>query len=146
MNILKSQIFGLLLAILTALGCIAYEKIVFSFSINFIYIIKIFELLFAVLIVFLFFNDYSIKNDFNILIKNSSLMMWTMIYIVTAITGILWFIITKSQGVMVGSIYEVKYIVMLAIIYYLIGDKKFSLELLVGVLLAIGSIYFISKS
>lgn len=47
---------------------------------------------------------------------------------------------------MAGSLYEVKYIIMLSMIYIMIGDNKFTLNTGLGVVLAIGSIYFISKT
>lgn len=68
------------------------------------------------------------------------------IFILSGTTTIIWYLITKKQGVMVGSIYEVKYIVMLALIYILFGENKFTLNTVVGITLALGSIYFISKS
>ena len=147
MTPLKSQIFGLSLAVMTALVCIAYEKLVLSLSINFYILIKIIELIFAMIFVYIIFKDYSLRQDFNILINSKSLLFWFIIDIILSVLiTIIWFVITKSQGIMVSSIYEVKYIVMLAIIYYLIGDKPFSLDMLLGVCLAILSIYFISRS
>ncbi len=46
---------------------------------------------------------------------------------------------------MTGSIYEVKYIVMLSLLYIVFGDNKFTINTAIGVMLAIGSMYFISK-
>ncbi len=72
--------------------------------------------------------------------------VWILIYLSTGITGMLWFKITKHQGVMTSSLYEVKYIVMLAILYIMFGEQKFTFNTAMGVVLAMGSIYFISKT
>ena len=84
-------------------------------------------------------------NDVTKLFSNKTFIWYAVLYSLTWITTILWYIITKKQGVMVGSIYEVKYIVILAIFYIAFGDQKFTLNTGIGVFLALCSIYFISK-
>ena len=145
MTPLKSQVLGLLLGLMTAIGCIFYEKIVHNFSFMGFLIIKGIETLLLCGIAFFFMNN-NVPSDYAKFISEPKYMWWTLIYITTGITTILWYIITEKQGVMAGSIYEVKYIVMLALIYIVFGDNKFTVNTAVGVAFAMVSIYFISKT
>lgn len=140
----KSQILGLILGLATAIGCIFYEKIVSHFSyLTFLIILLIETICLLVVGYFIFPNE--LQQDYQKLTSEPKYMIWALIYITTGVTSILWYVITKNQGVMTGSIYEVKYIVMLAVLYILFGDKDFTLNTGIGVGLALGSIYFISK-
>ena len=144
MTPLKSQILGLSLGLATAIGCIFYEKLVHHFSYLTFLIILITELLcLSVIAYFCFDNDLS--KDYQKFTSDIKYSLWTIAYICTGVTSLIWYTITKNEGVMVGSIYEVKYIVIMAIIYILFGDNKFTFNTAIGVALALGSIYFISK-
>ena len=85
------------------------------------------------------------KADFTKFAGDKRFWLWAGIYIATGITSLLWYKITRAQSVMAGSIYEVKYIVMLALLYILFGESKFTLNTAIGVAFAICSIWFISK-
>lgn len=140
---IKSQIFGLSLAVFTAIGCIAYEKIVKSFSLA--TIIFLAASFYVPLLAILFVSDSAlVVSDLKRLVK-PDFRWWAVVYWLTWITTPLWFVITKKQGVMAGSIYEVKYVVIMAVIYIFFGEQKMTVNTLVGVCLALGSIYFISK-
>ncbi len=141
----KSQILGLLLGFSTAVGCIFFEKITHNFSFMGFIVIKFIELLLLAILATLIFPN-EISSDYQKFFSDSRFALFIGGYILTGVTSILWYVITKKQGVMTGSIYEVKYIVMLAIIYILFGDNKFTLNTAIGILFAVGSIYFISKS
>lgn len=144
MSQLQSQIFGLMLGLATAIGCLVYERLVREFSYSFMLIIfqvEVFLLWFAGKA--LFASD--LKADFAKFAFEKRFWFWAVIYIATGITSLLWYKITRSQSVMVGSIYEVKYIVILALIYILFGESKFTLNTAIGVVFAICSIWFISK-
>ncbi len=144
MTQLQSQILGLLLGLATAVGCIFYEKLVHNFSYATLWLVVAVDvILFRALGFFLF--DSNITADYHKFLSDKKYWIWLAVYVLTGVTGMLWFKITKAQGVMVGSIYEVKYIVMLALLYILFGDEKFTANTCVGVLFALGSIYFISK-
>lgn len=145
MNPIKSQILGLLLGLATAIGCIFYEKIVHNFSFTFFVIIKTIEVVLTLFLAYMFTKS-NLVADGDKLFSDSKYIIWCLIYIATGITTVLWFVITKNQGIMVGSIYEVKYIIMLALIYIAFGDNKFTLNTAIGVALAMLSIYFISKT
>lgn len=140
---LRSIVYGTSLMILTAIGCISYEKIVKSYSYSTVIILY---LVYAIpmLIVFCFLD----KTTFSQLVEiynNKNHLLHASIYVVTWSTSILWYLITKKQGVMVGSIYEIKYVVILAIFYVIAGENKFTLNTLIGLVLAIASVYFISS-
>ena len=93
---------------------------------------------------FVFDND--VRGDYQKFIADPT-FLWLSLgrSFVIAITSVCWFYITKNEGVMVGSIYEIKYIVIMALIYIVFGESKFTWNMAIGVSLALGSIYFISK-
>jgi len=142
---IKSQVLGLSLAAATAIGCIAYEKVVKNFSLStIIFISTCFYL--PMLILMLIFDGKTTTGDIGRLCADRELRWYGLIYWITWITTPIWYVITKRQSVMVGSVYEVKYIFMLAAFYLFFGSKPMTLNLSVGICLALVSIYFISKS
>lgn len=144
MTSLKSQILGLSLGFITAIGCIFYEKIVHNFSfLTFLLILITEQLLLFSVGYFIFPNE--LEADYKKFISEPKFLYYSLAYIATGATSILWFVITKSQGVMAGSLYEVKYIVIMALIYIAFGENKFTINTAIGLVLAMGSIYFISK-
>lgn len=144
MSQLQSQMLGITLAITTAIGCIAYEKLVKNFSFG---IVVLLTLLFYIPLLagVIFYNKETFTTDVAKLIHDRTFIFWAIIYIITWLTVPLWYMITKQQGVLVGSIYEVKYIVILAIIYIFLGERTITLYTALGVACALASIYFISK-
>lgn len=144
MSPLKSQILGLSLGLATAIGCIFYEKIVHHFSYLTFLIILITELLCLCACAYFFF-DNDLAEDYQKFTSDIKYPIWALIYICTGITSILWYSLTKNEGVMVSSLYELKYIVIMAIIYIMFGDNKFTWNTALGLILALGSVYFISK-
>ncbi len=144
MTPLYSQLLGISLAVTTAIGCIAYEKLAKNFSIGMIFLLAtIFYL--PVLLGIIFYDKATFGADVTKLIHNKTFLMYAIIYVLTWVTVPLWYIITKNQGVLVGSIYEVKYIVVLAVFYIFLGDRSITLYTATGLLFALASIYFISK-
>ena len=140
----KSQILGLLLAFATAIGCIFYERLAKVISYSSLMIIYGIELSLLYTIGGLFMG-FSFKEDIQKMANKPVLMLFAFGYILTGITSVCWYLITKNQSVMAGSIYEVKYIVMMAFIYALVGQNKITGNLLIGLLLALASVYFVGK-
>ena len=137
---IKSQLFGISLAIATALGCLAYERIVKSYSyftVGLILLLSYFPFVLAAV-----FLNNTVRNDFSRMAENK---WWILLYIASGITSPLWYLITRKQSVMVGAIYEVKYIVVMAILYLFFGSTHLSWNTAIGIVLAMCSIYFISK-
>ena len=144
MSPLQSQILGISLAVTTAIGCIAYEKLVKNFSLGIIVLLAaVFYL--PVLVGFILYDKASFGTEIVKLVHNRDFITYAVIYVLTWATVPLWYIITKNQGVLVGSIYEVKYIVVLAIFYLFLGDKSITPYTAAGLLFALLSIYFISR-
>lgn len=141
----KSQILGMSLALATSIGCIAYERLVKTYSFG---IIIILSLLFYIPALFACwcYEGKQITTDVVHLVTHKNFWFAAIAYSMTWITTPIWYIITKRQGVMVGSIYEVKYIVMLALIYIFIGENKMSINTYIGIGLALSSIWFISRA
>ncbi len=144
MTQVKSQLLGLMLGLATAIGCMMYEKLVHNFSYGTLWLICVIDLFIFRALGFLVFES-SIKEDFAKLITEPKYWIIFIIYILTGITGMLWYKITKDSSIMVSSIYEVKYIVILALLYIIFGDQKFTINTMMGVGFALCSIYFISK-
>lgn len=144
MSQLQSQILGITLAITTAIGCLFYGKLVKNFSLG---IIALLALVFYVplLIGIIFYSKETFTTDIIKLIHNRTFLIYALVYVLTWVTVPLWFIITKHQGVLVGSIYEVKYIVILTLLYIIWGDRSITVYTALGVAFALASIYFISR-
>ena len=139
-NQIKSQVFGIFLAFTTAIGCIAYERLVKSYS--YFTVGLLCSLSYIPFFIGSLFFINTIKQDF----KTLSINKWNiLIYILSGITGPLWYLITRNQTVMVGAIYEVKFIIILALIYILFGTSQLSLNTIIGLCFAMLSIWFISK-
>lgn len=145
MTQLKSQILGLSLALLTAIGTIGYERVVKKFSYAVVVIGLSCELILLILFYSLFMNG-NIKEDCQKLFTTSGSIGWFLLWVGSAFTSVLWYQLTKYQGVMTASLYEVKFIVVLAVIYACFGANKFSINTLIGMVLTLLAIYFISKS
>lgn len=130
-----------MLAIGTAVGCIAYEKLVKQYSYG---VILWLIMLYCVpaLAGFVIFDKGCASDIRNVTLRWN----WpAFVFFSTSYTSILWYIVTKRQSVMAAGIYELKYIVVLAVVYLLFGDKPISSNLVIGLILSLGSIYFISK-
>lgn len=133
---LQVQLLGILLAITTAIGCIAYEKLVKSSGYFFV------GFLGSVSCMPFWIGARFIQTIEHHTICNK---WWIFIYLVSGITGPLWYWITKTRTVLTSSIFEVKYIVILTIFSIFIGEKGVTSYTILGGFLAIASIYFISK-
>ncbi len=137
---LKSQFLGILLASATAIGVITYEKLTKNFSYLTVAILCVIAY-FPPMIISLIWEN-KLTQDFNNIISHK----WSiLIFLLTGITSYLWYVISRKQGVMVASIYEVKYIVIMSLGYIMFGSNKFTLNTFIGIILAMVSIYFISK-
>lgn len=144
MSQIKSQLIGLSLALTTALGCIAYEKLVKNYSYGVIVVLTI--IFFIPLVVFYIFSGSStLSSDFSKIFSDTKMTWYAIIYMLTWATSPIWYFIVKRQGILTGSIYEVKYIVILVLFYILFGDGKFTANTLIGCAFALLSIYFVSK-
>lgn len=141
---IKSQLLGITLALTTAIGCIAYEKIVKNFSLSTIIFLAVTFYL-PLLILMAACDHQTVTGDVKRLFADHRMRWYGLIYWLTWVTTPLWFTITKNQDVMVGSIYEVKYIVILAVFYVFLGERPMTINTIIGVVCALTSIYFISK-
>lgn len=144
MTQLKSQILGLSLALMTAIGCIAYEKLVKNYSLGIILMLASFFYVPALIGIY-YYDRTTITNDLNRILSDKMSMFYCLLYFLTWSIVPLWYIITRKQGIMTGSIYEVKYILILALFYIVFGENKLTLNTCIGIILALCSIYFISK-
>ena len=139
---IKSSLLGFSLALTTALGCIAYEKLVKNFSIA--VVMSICVVFYIPFIIYYFFFQ-NLGSELKQVLTTPAYKWYMMLYLVTWITTPIWYVITRNQSVMAGSIYEAKYIVLLAVIYWIFGSRPMTWNLITGMILALASIYFVSK-
>lgn len=133
-----SQVLGVALAVLTAIGCIAYERIVMAYPFYFVGAAVSLSYLPFWLIAFF-------------LEKKPQISIWEhkwalIVFLCSGATAPLWYWITRKQGLLVSSTYEIKYVVILGLFYVWFGDRKITLLMILGVLLAIASVYCLSHS
>jgi hypothetical protein len=140
-----SQTLGLTLAVFTAIGCIAYEKVVKHFSFG---MVTLLTSLFTVPVTCVWYASRRalLWEEVSRLTSDKQLLTAGLLYWLTWVTAPLWYIITRKQNVMAGSIYEMKYVMLLAVFYFLFGDKPMTMSLFIGVCLAVASLWFISKT
>ncbi len=137
----KSQVLGLSLGAATAIGCLAYERIVKNFS--------YFTVGFIGCLAYVPFFTLSLLWDSQLRADVSKLgqFKWPIIiFLASGVTSPIWYLITRKQSVMVGGIYEIKYILMLALFYIFFGENKMTANTFIGICCAVASVYFISKS
>jgi drug/metabolite transporter (DMT)-like permease len=140
----KSQMLGLALASSTAVGCIAYERLVKAFSLRVVIVVCL--LFYIPLLVTMFLWEPGLAWKELREAFSSSRYAWSIfLYWVTFVTTPLWYMITRKQNVMVGSTYEVKYIIILGLMYVFLGSRPLSWNVVIGVVLALCSIWFISR-
>jgi len=137
---IRSQVLGLSLAVVTAVGCLAYERLVKAYSYFTVGLFVSLSYLPFWLLSLCWTN--TVKEDVRTLSANPG---WIIIFLLSGLTGPLWYSITRKQSMLVGAGYEVKYIVILAIGYLLFGKTTPSWYTLIGVCFALLSVYFISK-
>ena len=142
----QSQILGILLALATAIGCIVYEKLVKVIHCGTMLMIISGEVFLWSIGWFITTNGYqTFIQDIKYIGANTKLFWCLIIYALTGCTSLIWFNITKNQSVMVSSLYEIKYIAILTIMYLILGTQKISLNLIIGIAFALISLFFISK-
>ena len=133
---IKTQAFGLLLAATTAIGCIAYEKIVKTSSYFFVgFLVSLSYIPFWLGSRFVQHPEPNQNLD----------SKWVVIFLLSGCTGPLWYWITRTKTVLTGAVFEVKYIGLLVIASIIIGEKGVTSYTIIGAILAIFSVYFISK-
>jgi drug/metabolite transporter (DMT)-like permease len=140
-NQTQMQGFGLALAVATAFGCVAYERLVKNFSYPFVALFVATSYI-PPFLVALYLKPGSLSEEAS---KLTSHRWSLLVYYLSGITSVLWYVVTRKQGVVVGALFEVKYIVVLALFYICFGDGRLSWNVVAGVALAGASIYLISK-
>jgi hypothetical protein len=142
---LRSQLLGVSLAVATAVGCIAYERLVKAFQ--FSMILTLASLFYVpALTAMVVLNRRAVAGDLRRMVTDPPLFTAAIVYYLTWITVPLWYVITRKQTVMAGALYEIKYVVVLGVFYLFAGAQKFSLNLLAACVCATLSVWFISRT
>lgn len=138
---------GLVLASATAVGCVAYGHLCKSVSWLFIGLLTL--VFFAPLGIYAILSSEgrsAFSADLSAVSSSRSLIVASVIYVITWATSPIWYYLTYRKGVMASSIYELKYVAILAVFYWLIGDRPFSANLAIGSALSVCSLFFISRA
>ena len=134
----KYIIFGILLSLITAISCIAYERAVKDLGAIAPILNGVFMSL-IMLITALFIGRDSVKLT-SATLKN--VYLW--IYLASGVTTPLWFYITKRYTVALGATYEISYFVLLIAAYAMFGVQKLTLNFIFGSLLVIAGLIFVT--
>lgn len=137
MSQLKIQILGILLAVTTAIGCIAYERMVKGSPYFFV------GLMVSLSYIPFWVASYYFQTPPTDNIPYSK--WWNLVFILSGCTGPLWYWLTREKCVLTGAVFEVKYIAVLVLFSVFIGSKGITPYTVLGACLAMASIYFISK-
>lgn len=142
----QSQVVGLALGLATAIGCIFYEKLVLSLSFfGWLITFKFLEWLILIPLGW-YLLPHDVTADLARLRTDWKLVGQGLLCVAMSCTSLFWYMIVRRQSVMAGAVYEVKYIVMLAVIYMIFGSKPVNLNTLLGIAFAMVSVYFVSRS
>jgi drug/metabolite transporter (DMT)-like permease len=138
---LKTQILGILLAIMTAVGCIGYERLVKSLPYKSLLFFVWFQY-FWIWLILLFVQKGPIIPSFSYWKQYK----WPIIILlVSGVTSPLWYWLTRKHSILVSGVFEIKYIIILGILAVIFGEQKPTINTWIGAFLAILSVYFISK-
>lgn len=140
MNQWQLQALGLSLAAVTAFGCIAYERLVKGMS--YFTVGALVSLSYIPFWLASLYWSPNVSQDFS---KLKDFKWSIVVFILSGATGPIWYYITRSENVVTGAVFELKYIFLLVVFYTVFGTTKLSWNTVVGALLAAASIYFITK-
>lgn len=137
---IKTQCVGLALAAMTAIGCVAYERICKALPFR--------NVCFFVWVAYFWIWAAMAGSSESALpskdyVKGSPWVI--VIFLLSGLTVPCWYWLTRRYSVLVGGTFEIKYIIILALTALAVGEQKPSFNTLIGAVLAILSIYFISK-
>lgn len=129
------------MAISTAMHCILYEKLTKANSLVVICFLN--ALIYFILALLSSFSSQPTNLESVMKIPPYIFISYISTWI---FSSWIWYTVTTSQNVMTSSLYEIKYIVVLSVFYIIVGENKFTLNTLLGLIFAMCSIYFVSKS
>lgn len=133
-----SQLLGIALAVTTAFGCLGYERLV---KVSPYWLIGLLVSLHYVpfWVGAIYFQRAETIPDLR--------KHWVALslFLTSGVTAPLWYYITRKQGLLVSSTYEIKYIVILSVFYILFGEQKVTAYTSIGIALALLSVWFLSQ-
>ncbi len=130
-------LYGVGLSLATAITSIFYERLLKTYGLTAIATEKFIEgiLFFLILRAVL----PATTANFNFVFDKD---WWLFLGAVTI--PVFWFLLTWKYNVMVGTIYEISYIIPLTILYIFLGTQKLTLTFIIGVILVICGLIVIS--
>ena len=139
---LKTQILGIFLAIMTAVGCLGYERLVKTLPYKSLAFFVWFQYCWIWLMLIIFQRNGSPIPPFSYW-KEHKWAIFTLL--ISGVTSPLWYWITQKHSVLVSGVFEMKYIIILGILSVFFGEQKPTMNTWIGAFLAILSVYFISR-
>lgn len=138
---IETQMLGIALAVFTAVGCLAYERLVKSLPYTSVCFFVWLEYFWIWLCLVIFGKDQAIPD-----VGYWKSQKWTIfIFLFCGLTSPLWYWLVRRHSVLVGGVFEIKYIVILGLLAAVAGEQKPTINTWIGSFLAILSVYFISK-
>jgi drug/metabolite transporter (DMT)-like permease len=134
-----SQLLGVALAVITAAGCLAYERLAQAYS--YFWVGMLVSLSYAI------FWIASLPLQSNAVRPNLWEHRWAIVvFLLSGATGPIWYYVARKQGILVASTYEMKYVVVLGIFYMFFGEHRVTPTAAMGVIFAVLSVICLSKS
>jgi hypothetical protein len=130
-------VYGLGLSLVTAIASILYERLVRQYGFGAIAAEKVVEAIAFYLILSIVFSQTKINWDFL-----SDKNWW--FYLGAVAIPILWFLLTWKYNVLVGTFYEVSYLIPLLVLYILLGTQKLTITFILGACMVIVGLIIIS--
>lgn len=135
----SNAIHGFALAVFTAAACVVYERLVQAYSTTAVVLAVLASYLPALVWVMLY-------GEGGAPVDARFFKLCAVYAALASVATVIWLRITRDQGVLAGGLYEMKYVVVLALFYALAGSKPITARTLLGGALAMLSVYIVSKS
>lgn len=137
----REAFYGILLAVVTTLGCLVYERIVKSYAFWFIILLQwIYTTIYA--FVFVVANAKSVVRT--VFAMDGRAWACSTCYVLSSVTIPLWFLITRRSNVAAGGVYEIAYLPLLLLTYSLLGSSSLSVRFYIGASMVIIGVVLIS--
>lgn len=134
---------GLLLSLLTAIGCVSYEKLVKAHGYSVILVLNLGYMAIYLIVMLAFAKPV---DDIKHFCDTPGSWKHGTVYVLTGATSIIWFWLTKRTNVASSSVFEIAYVPFLVLIYWLFSISSLSWTFVGGTSLVVGGVLLITWS
>lgn len=135
---------GLALSLVTAIGCISYEKLVKDHG--FLVIVLLQALYVGTYLAFTWLRTPERGDIFHAFLNDRSSVCHAAIYVLSSVTIPLWYQLTLRTNVVTGSFFEIVYVPVLLVLYVFWGTTKLNPTFILGGLLVIFGVLIVDSS